>query len=880
MSKNITPDTKNKEQLLFEAVSTGKKPAVLKLLKEGANPNHQEEGQSLLDLAIKKNSLFAVMQLLKNKVDINLLNKEGWAPLHIALQMKNFEIVEALLKNNADKTIVSKNDDKKSPICLMNELLCELTRSKASLNDVIKAIEIGADVNCINEQGDSPLQLALNNKDITLVSILRERGAECTNEINELLLQASSIEEVTRFKAIGGDISYTGSEGWSLLHKAFLNEDIKLAEFLFNSGAKLFPSLNSEKKTPADIINQKELIHKMVFENNFSDTKFLIEAEANINLFNKQGYTPLFLAFKQNNIKIIDLLITKGANKDLSYLDGHNPNDLIAKVLCDEILGNASYKTIIHLIKMGAKLDYINDQGWTPLHLALQKREIEIVKLLVNAGADKYKISSNDEKQKPIDLISQILFEAIQKNHSTVEIKELIDMGADVNYISPSGWTPLHLAFQKGRIELAKLLIENKADINQVSKNSEQTTPLEIMHNNKYVLEDIINNKPLVSQKKLLFFYQGNDTAKFLTLTPDPKQNLFHPENLKQYFDVKLFTNFKDMLSSIASLAANNSLINVVLDVHGFPTYPYQLTTDYDPENASEILELIIKASNGKPIKLLSYACFGANLHDCNASLEQKMPNGSLLITLSKKGRITEARDKCDIDMYHILEVLQRNNEGCPLKVEQLLEAYCISQRFVKNTPVISTFHDKKQQIISLKEYFNQNIIENTAIKISETFKDLLAIKGFSEEELCSLLEELRNSTDPKFKKSLFRTPSDISDIKNAFKYLEDNKLDELVKIYSKYFTGNNVSVEGSIIKELYEKNIKDNFSSEEYRVKIKHCTPAMYDKRFNANAENWDTGFKINYTPKHSILLAYAAEQFFDQLQQVEVLGKDPSDE
>lgn len=68
------------------------------------------------------------------------------------------------------------------------------------------------------------------------------------------------------------------------------------------------------------------------------------------------------------------------------------------------------------------------------------------------------------------------LIEAVSNNHDLRQIKDLIDMGADVNCLDAKGWTPLIMAASNGYKEICELLLSKGADIN--AKNPKGWTAL------------------------------------------------------------------------------------------------------------------------------------------------------------------------------------------------------------------------------------------------------------------------------------------------------------------------------------------------------------------------------------------------------------------
>ncbi|MEM9541186.1 MAG: ankyrin repeat domain-containing protein [Cyanobacteria bacterium P01_E01_bin.42] len=90
------------------------------------------------------------------------------------------------------------------------------------------------------------------------------------------------------------------------------------------------------------------------------------------------GYTALDLAAEKGNIQVIIMLIESGVNVD--YSGESSPLHFAISA------GNIDAVRV--LISNGADLEIEEDDGVTPVLHAIMKHETEIVKLLVEAGAD------------------------------------------------------------------------------------------------------------------------------------------------------------------------------------------------------------------------------------------------------------------------------------------------------------------------------------------------------------------------------------------------------------------------------------------------------------------------------------------------------------
>merc|ERR1711871_787217 len=90
----------------------------------------------------------------------------------------------------------------------------------------------------------------------------------------------------------------------------------------------------------------------------------------------------------------------------------------------------------------------VNKYGWTPLHIAVEKGHLEIVKVLIASGGSVNKA----------DNVVNVLFVASWNGHLEI-VKVLIASGVLVNNVNNNGWTPLYFASLKGHLEIVKVLL-------------------------------------------------------------------------------------------------------------------------------------------------------------------------------------------------------------------------------------------------------------------------------------------------------------------------------------------------------------------------------------------------------------------------------------
>jgi hypothetical protein len=145
-----------------------------------------------------------------------------------------------------------------------------------------------------------------------------------------------------------------------------------------------------------------------------------------------------------------------------------SPKDPVqARIELSQILGMIPYdeEGFVHVAGRGDKLAVelfidsgmdVNANGGVALREASARGHTEIVKLLLDIGANVNAINSSDEPA---------LIEALGNNHPEIA-KLLLDKGADVNAKRSGGRTAWMEASARGYTEFVKLLLDKGADVN------------------------------------------------------------------------------------------------------------------------------------------------------------------------------------------------------------------------------------------------------------------------------------------------------------------------------------------------------------------------------------------------------------------------------
>jgi ankyrin repeat protein len=250
----------------------------------------------------------------------------------------------------------------------------------------------------------------------------KDKGKEKVTQDGTQWEQPSNTAQVTTNTLEGGQIASAKNHGSTdkptLLHQAAFNGDlIKVTSLLLMDShinardqfgctplhlaaqkghTEIVKLLLEQGSNPyAAEYNGLSALHLASFHNHVQAVNLLLQ-RTDVNIKDRDGYSPLFLATRSQNILIVEALIGRGANVNAQNKLGNTP--------LHEAVRRANLDIVSLLCNRGADVNAQNVYGWTPLHLAAQRRE-EIVKCLVANGADIN--TKNNDGLTPIDLAKQ-----------------------------------------------------------------------------------------------------------------------------------------------------------------------------------------------------------------------------------------------------------------------------------------------------------------------------------------------------------------------------------------------------------------------------------------------------------------------------------------
>lgn len=190
-----------------------------------------------------------------------------------------------------------------------------------------------------------------------------------------------------------------------------------------------------------------------------------------INAQNPRGGTALQEAIRLNNFEMVRFLLLHKA--EVSSVKNSN-------ILAQSIKENVRLPILEELIKAGAKVNEPDNNGTLPVVLAIDKNDVNLLKLLKNNGAD-LNIKLPDGKN--------LLFYAYERKCDRQIIDFLLSIGTDVNEPDKNGNLLILEALKNQDFGMVDKLLEQGADVNKENAAGENAVSYAI--ENKYDTETI-----------------------------------------------------------------------------------------------------------------------------------------------------------------------------------------------------------------------------------------------------------------------------------------------------------------------------------------------------------------------------------------------------
>jgi ankyrin repeat protein len=438
VAQSAVPAAKTVHTALIDAVKSGNVALVQEQLKQKTNVNVPEpDGATALHWAVRNGDAAVTDLLIRASANVKAANRYGVTPLHLACVNGNVAIVESLLKAGADPN--SALPDGESVL---------MTAARTGHAGTVKALLArGADVNAREPvRGQTALMWA---------------AAEGHGEVIALLT------------ASGADVQTRSNGGFTALLFAAREGRIPAARALLQAGASVNEVLASRRGGNVSTENTPNAFMLAAANAHYELASILLDAGANPNAA-PQGWTALHQVSWVRKVGVGDNGPAPKGSGNMSSVE------FIRKLVAKGADLNARVTR-----RPGMGTTTLNPIGATPFLLAARTKDVELMRLLAELGADP--LLANEDGTTPLMVAAGIGTSSPLEDPGTEPevleaVKLALKLGGDINAVDKKGETAMHGAAYKHVPTVVQFLAANGAKMEIWNRpNSRGWTPMRIV---------------------------------------------------------------------------------------------------------------------------------------------------------------------------------------------------------------------------------------------------------------------------------------------------------------------------------------------------------------------------------------------------------------
>lgn len=447
---------------LQAASARGHAEVVTHLLNRGALVDQRGgEFHTALIAAAACPSMETVRRLLDAKADITLVDKKRFTALDYGVKRDATDIVQELLAHGAKSTAAARRVACRSGYRDILKLLMvdkgsftpdQTLEDIHALDSAMRDAHFDVAIDVIDTLAAATLSAELANGSTLLV---HAAGYSAFPVVQRLLHHPDPARRVT--------VNWTNSKGWSALHEACSEGDIRVVMALLDAGAVI---------AQGDSKLEMTVLQLAAYNGHCNIIRALSDHGAEIDQKTRGAITALRLAVEARSVEAVEALVGLGAS-----MCGIDENDATQDTLYESALSRGKYDIADLLLERGcfaaAEGHTISGQGVSheidrrlPLLASRKDHEVGDLQLLLAQHAD-----------CPKKVLGETLRIAAFAGH-TSSVEHLLDRGAPIKDRDMNGRTALHYAAHRGHDEVCNILLKSGATIGIEDDNG--STPIDL----------------------------------------------------------------------------------------------------------------------------------------------------------------------------------------------------------------------------------------------------------------------------------------------------------------------------------------------------------------------------------------------------------------
>jgi ankyrin repeat protein len=440
-AENINAHDAEGKTFLYWAFQYGDVSLIeLLIYKYGANINapQDENGNTLLHLASKKNDIETIKRLHKYQANINARNKFDETPLHLAIEFGNFQTVKFLVEKKAN--VHAKDSNQNTPLNYISKT--------TPIESIRLLIAQGAEINAPNITKVTPIHNAAWWDRVDILRVLIEdysANKKLVNIYGTTLLHFSEAYETARFLIEGNHLraDVLNIHGEEALFPLATKAVCKTFIYVLAKIKEINKSFDINKQG----FNQRTLLHVAALNGHVNLVEYLIETQhAQFDIEDEQGNIPLHLACHNNHFEVVQKLVNRTGAK-INARNKKNATPL------HRAASGANIQLLDFLLKHDADIHAQDSDGGFPWHYAAETGKVENLKYLINKIETGPGFNINALyllQQTALHFAAGCSFECV---------KFLLEKGINFNLLNNFNQNALHLAARKGQYSTVKHLV-------------------------------------------------------------------------------------------------------------------------------------------------------------------------------------------------------------------------------------------------------------------------------------------------------------------------------------------------------------------------------------------------------------------------------------